>query len=233
MKARILFWLGCVVLGGCKNRRSRPTNARIPRRHRRPDRSIWRVAWRSQPRKASTGLKAGMELKVIETRPEGFLVEAESMRFEIDARDTTRDRDLAETLLAREQPGEPTRQSAITEHWQIEDRKFLAEENIRRSAEEAHSRAGQSAKSALDDLERACLIDVAAVAPLSKIVPAMGRCLCGPLQKSHPRPRAHPGAPWRGDDRDNCVMLFCKRWFAVQKVCVGSSYLYIPTGDVA
>ena len=62
------------------------------------------------------------------------------MRFEIDARDTTRDRDLAETLLAREQPGEPTRQSAITEHWQIEDRKFLAEENIRRSAEEAHLR---------------------------------------------------------------------------------------------
>jgi hypothetical protein len=140
MKARILFWLGCVLLGGCNE----PKVSSDERENPVPAPSTGslylarRVAVATE--ESLYGLKAGMELKLIETRPEGFLVEAESMRFEIDARDTTRDRDLAETLLAREQPGEPTRQSAITKHWLIEDRKFLAEENIRRSAEEAHLR---------------------------------------------------------------------------------------------
>ena len=140
MKARILFWLGCVLLGGCNE----PKVSSDERENPAPAPSTGslylarRVAVATE--ESLYGLKAGMELKLIETRPEGFLVEAESMRFEIDARDTIRDRDLAETLLAREQPGEPTRQSAITKHWQIEDRKFLAEENIRRSAEEAHLR---------------------------------------------------------------------------------------------
>ena len=135
MKARILFLL-CIILGGCNE----PKVSSDERENPAPAPSTGslylarRVAVATE--ESLYGLKAGMELKLIETRPAGFLVEA----FEIDARDTTRDRDLAETLLAREQPGEPTRQSAITEHWQIEDRKFLAEENIRRSAEEAHLR---------------------------------------------------------------------------------------------
>ena len=140
MKARILFWLGCVVLGGCNE----PKVSSDERENPVPAPSTGslylarRVAVATE--ESLYGLKAGMELKLIETRPAGFLVEAEGMRFEIDARDTTRDRDLAETLLARAQPGEPIRQSAITERWQIEDRKFLAEENIRHSAEETHLR---------------------------------------------------------------------------------------------
>jgi hypothetical protein len=140
MKARILFLLGCIVLGGCNEpkissaERENPTPAPSPG----PLYLARRVAVATE--ESLYGLKAGMELKLIGTRPAGFLVEAEGMRFEIDARDTTRDRDLAETLLARAQPGEPIRQSAIKERWQIEDRKFLAEENIRHSAEETHLR---------------------------------------------------------------------------------------------
>ena len=82
-----------------------------------------------------------MELKLIEERPASLLVQAEGMEFEIDPRDTTRDRDLAEALLARSKERTPDLHVTIAERWRIDDRKFLAEESFRWSAaEEAHLR---------------------------------------------------------------------------------------------
>jgi hypothetical protein len=145
MKARILGLMACLVLLGCNeakvssdeslNANPAPTATPLGGQLYLAE----RVAIATE--ESLYGLDAGTELKLIEERPSSLLVEAEGMRFEIDARQTTRDRELAETLLARAQQGKPIGQSSIAERWQIEDRKFLAEENLRRSAaEEAHLR---------------------------------------------------------------------------------------------
>jgi hypothetical protein len=86
------------------------------------------------------GLKAGTELKLIEERPTGLLVVAEGMQFEIEPHQTTHHREVG-TLLARAKEREASGQITTVERWQAEDRKFLAEENLRQSAaEEAHLR---------------------------------------------------------------------------------------------
>ena len=141
MKARILWLIGCLVLVGCDEAQvssgepptSTPTATAILYLAERvavaTDESLY-------------GLKAGTELKLIEERPTGLLVEAEGMQFEIDPSQTTRNRDLARSLLARTTETKIMPQVTPVELWQIEDRKFLAEENLRRSAaEEAHLRS--------------------------------------------------------------------------------------------
>ena len=140
MKARILWLIGCLVLVGCDEAQvssgepptSTPTATAILYLAERvavaTDESLY-------------GLKAGTELKLIEERPTDLLVEAEGMQFEIDPSQTTRNRDLARLLLARTTEIKIMPQVTPVELWQIEDRKFLAEENLRRSAaEEAHLR---------------------------------------------------------------------------------------------
>jgi hypothetical protein len=143
MKARILFLLGCLVLAGCNEPKvssgespnTIPAATPIPG----PLYLAERVAVATE--ESLYGLKAGTELKLIEEGPASLLVEAEGMRFEIDRRQTTRDRELARTLLARTTETKTMPQVTTVERWQIEDRRFLAEENLRRlAAEEAHLR---------------------------------------------------------------------------------------------
>jgi hypothetical protein len=145
MKARILFLLGCLVFGGCNEPKVSPseshntTPAATPIPSPGPLYLAERVAVATE--ESLYGLKAGTELKLIEERPTSLLVEAEGMRFEIDPRQTTRDRELARTLLARTTETNTLPQVTTVERWQIEDRRFLAEENLRRlAAEEAHLR---------------------------------------------------------------------------------------------
>ena len=146
MKARILWFLGCLVLVGCNEAQvssgepptSTPTETAIPSAGQLY--LAERVAVATD--ESLYGLKAGTELKLIEERPTGLLVEAEGMQFEIDPSQTTRNRDLARSLLARTTETKIMPQVTPVELWQIEDRKFLAEENLRRSAaEEAHLRS--------------------------------------------------------------------------------------------
>ena len=145
MKARILWLIGCLVLAGCDEAQvssgepptSTPTATAIPSAGQLY--LAERVAVATD--ESLYGLKAGTELKLIEERPTGLLVEAEGMQFEIDPSQTTRNRDLARSLLARTTETKIMPQLTPVELWQIEDRKFLTEENLRRSAEEAHLRS--------------------------------------------------------------------------------------------
>ena len=145
MKARILGLMACLVLLGCNEAKVSSDESRhaIPAPTATPSAGplylAQRVAIASE--ESLYGLNAGTELKLIEERPSGLLVEAEGMRFEIDARQTTRDRELAETLLVRANNREASGQLPTVERWRIEDQRFLTEEDLRRSAaEEAHLR---------------------------------------------------------------------------------------------
>ena len=145
MKARILGLMACLVLLGCNEEKvssDKALNA-VPAPTVTPSAGPLYLAERVAiaTEESLYGLDAGTELKFIEERPGGLLVEAEEMRFEIDARQTTRDRDLAETLLARAKEREASGQIPTVELWRIEDRRFLNEEDLQRSAaEEAHLR---------------------------------------------------------------------------------------------
>ena len=145
MKARILGLMACLVLLGCNEAKvssdealnAKPAPTATPSAG--PLYLAQRVAIASE--ESLYGLNVGTELKLIEERPSGLLVEAEGMRFEIDARQTTRDRELAETLLVRAKNREASGQLPTVERWRIEDQRFLTEEDLRRSAaEEAHLR---------------------------------------------------------------------------------------------
>ena len=145
MKARILGLMACLVLLGCNEAKVSSDESRnaIPAPTATPSAGplylAQRVAIASE--ESLYGLNVGTELKLIEERPSGLLVEAEGMRFEIDARQTTRDRELAETLLVRAKNREASGQLPTVERWRIEDQRFLTEEDLRRSAaEEAHLR---------------------------------------------------------------------------------------------
>jgi hypothetical protein len=144
MKARILGLMACLVLLGCKNAKvssdeslnpnPKPTAAPLAG----PLYLTERVAIATE--ESLYGLDAGTELKLIEERPSSLLVEAEGMRFEIDARQTTCDRELAETILAHPKESEASGQVPTVERWRIEDRRFLSEDLRRSAAEEVHLR---------------------------------------------------------------------------------------------
>jgi hypothetical protein len=144
MKAPILWLMGCLVLVGCKDAQVPPGESPTARPAEVSPPSTGQLYLAQRVAVATEeslyGLDAGTELKLIEERPASLLVQAEGLQFELDPRHTTRDRHLAETLLARAQAQKRIPPSAIAERWQIEDRRFLAEENLRRSAEEAHLR---------------------------------------------------------------------------------------------
>jgi hypothetical protein len=131
MKARILFLVGSFVLAACKEPQVSSAEPQIAAPSPSP-RALYllrRVAIATE--ESLYGLEAGTELKLIEERPASLLVEAEGMQFEIDPRDVTNDREQARAI----------RQSAVATRWQMEDRRFLAEENLRRlAADEAHLR---------------------------------------------------------------------------------------------
>ena len=144
MKARILGLMACLVLLGCNEAKvsSDESNA-VPAPTATPSAGPLYLAERVAiaTEESLYGLDAGTELKFIEERPGGLLVEAEGMRFEIDARQTTRDREHAATLLARAKEREASGQIPTVERWRMEDRRFLNEEDLRRpAAEEAHLR---------------------------------------------------------------------------------------------
>ncbi len=148
MKARILFLVGSLVLAACKEPQvssDRPQISSDGPQIATPTPSpavvylARRVAIATE--ESLYGLEAGTELKLVEERPASLLVEAEGMQFEIDPRDVTNDREQAERLLAQTKTARTTRQSAVAARWQMEDQKFLDEENARRlAAEEAHLR---------------------------------------------------------------------------------------------
>jgi hypothetical protein len=148
MKARILFLVGSLVLAAC---REPPVSSGEPHVSSdepqiatpTPSPAVVYLARRVAIATEETlyGLEAGTELKLIDERPASLLVEAEGMQFEIDPRDVTNDRQQAERLLAHAKKGRAIRQSAVATRWQIEDQRFLAEENLRRlAADEAHLR---------------------------------------------------------------------------------------------
>ena len=103
MKARILWLIGCLVLVGCDEAQvssgeppsSTPTATAIPSAGQLY--LAERVAVATD--ESLYGLKAGTELKLIEERPTGLLVEAEGMQFEIDPSQTTRNRDSHDHFL--------------------------------------------------------------------------------------------------------------------------------------
>jgi hypothetical protein len=142
MKAGVLGLMAGLVLLGCKEARvssDESLNA-IPALTAQPLAGplylTERVAIVTE--ESLYGLKAGTELKLIEERPTGLLVVAEGMQFEIEPHQTTDHREVG-TLLARAKEREASGQITTVERWQAEDRKFLAEENLRQSAaEEAH-----------------------------------------------------------------------------------------------
>ncbi len=146
MKAGVLGLMACLVLLGCNEARvssDESLNA-IPAPTAPPlEGPLYlteRVAIVTE--ESLYGLEAGTELKLIEERPTGLLVVAGGMQFEIDPRQTTHDREVG-TLLARATEREASGQITTVKRWQAEDRKFLAEEDLRRSAaEEAHLRNG-------------------------------------------------------------------------------------------
>ena len=147
MKACLLFLLGCLVFGGCYQPKVASDGlpetipATTPSFSSGPLYLAQRVAVATE--ESLYGLRAGTELKLIEERPGGLVVEAEGMQFEIDPRLTTRDGDLARALLDRTNETKAIPPVTTLERWQIEDRRFLAEENVRRSAtEEAHLLSG-------------------------------------------------------------------------------------------
>ena len=142
MRARILVLMGCFALVGCKE----PNVSSDESPTATPTASQAAVVYLARRVAIATeeslyGLEAGTQLKLIEEGPVSLLVEAKGMQFEIDPGDVTNDRDQAERLLAHAKPGRAIRQSAVATRWQIEDQRFLAEENGRRlAADEAHLR---------------------------------------------------------------------------------------------
>ena len=144
MKARILGLVGCLVLAGCKEAQVSSDESPPYMPAATPSPGPLYLAQRVviATEEGLYGLDAGTELKLIEELPTSLLVEAEGMRFEINARQATRDRQLAETLLAHAKERKAVGQGTTAESQRIEDRKFLAEEDLRRSAaEEAHLRS--------------------------------------------------------------------------------------------
>jgi hypothetical protein len=141
MKARILFLVGSLVLAACKEPQVSFDEPQIATPT--PSPAVVYLARRVAiaTEESLYGLEAGTELKLVEERPASLLVEAEGMQFEIDPREVTNDREQAERVLAQTKTARATRQSAVATRWQIEDQRFLAEENLRRlAAEEAHLR---------------------------------------------------------------------------------------------
>jgi hypothetical protein len=155
MKARILFLAGSLVLTGCKEPQVSSDQSQMTTPAPSPRVLYYlsrRVAVASE--ESLYGLEAGTELKLIEARPGRLLVEAQGMQFEIDQREVIHDREQAERLRARAEKEKEIQRVAIG--WHVEDRKFLAEENIRRSAAEqiAHLRnAIGSARAEISRLE--------------------------------------------------------------------------------
>ncbi|MGB7790554.1 MAG: hypothetical protein WBL39_05040 [Terrimicrobiaceae bacterium] len=160
MKARILLVVGSLVLGACKEPpvlSQRPAST-TPSSVSRPVYLLRRVAVATTD--SLYGLDAGTQLKVIEERPGRLLVETQGVQFEIDQRDATNDSDKANMLLARAEEEKTVRQVAMATRLRIEDRKFLAEENIRRLSaagmQVAHlRRAVDSARAEIASLEAA------------------------------------------------------------------------------
>src|SRR5262245_42280501 len=143
MKARILGLMGCLVLVGCEEAQvsSDESPTRMPDAKPSPGPLYLTQRVVLATEESLWGVDAGTELKLIEELPTGLLVEAEGMRFEIDPRQTTRDRELAETLLDHAKESKAAGQGTTEERWRIEDRRFLAEEDLRGSAaREAHLR---------------------------------------------------------------------------------------------
>jgi len=135
MNARILFLVGSVVLAACKEP---PVSSDQPQMTT-PSPSPPVLYYLSRRVAVATeeslyGLEAGTELKLIEARPDRLLVEAEGMQFEIDQREVINDREQAEMLRTRAEKGKEIQRVAMG--WRVEDPKFLAEENTRRSAAE-------------------------------------------------------------------------------------------------
>ena len=134
MKARILGLVGCLVLGSCREVQVSADESPTPMPSAGPLYLAQRVVIATE--ESLSGLDAGTELKLIEELPTGLLVETEGLQFEIDPRQTTRDRKLAETLLAHARERKAVGQGTTAERWRIEDRKFLADEDLQRSAAE-------------------------------------------------------------------------------------------------
>ncbi len=132
MKARILAVMGSLIVAACKEPQLSSEQPRIatPSPSARAVYLSRRVAVATD--ESLYGLEAGTELKLMEERPSRLLVEAQGVQFEIDQRDATSDRAQAERLLARAEEEKTIRQVAMATRLQIEDQKFLAQEDIRR-----------------------------------------------------------------------------------------------------
>jgi hypothetical protein len=132
MTARILLLVGSLVLGACKEQRvssEQPAMA-VPSPTPRLVYLLRRVAVATE--ESLYGLDPGSELKVIEERSGQLLVETQGVQFEISQRDATNDPNQVEMLLAGAEEEKAIRRVAMTTRLQIEDQKFLAEENARR-----------------------------------------------------------------------------------------------------
>jgi hypothetical protein len=131
MKARILFVVGSLILGACKEPTVSSEQPAIatPAPTPRVVYLLRRVAVATED--SLYGLDPGSELKLIDEHSGQLLVEAKGVQFEISQHDATDDPDQAKVLLARAEEEKAIRQVATTARLQIEDQKFLAEENIR------------------------------------------------------------------------------------------------------
>jgi hypothetical protein len=132
MKARILLLVGSLILGACKEQRVSSEQPAIATPSPTP-RLVYllrRVAVATE--NSLYGLDPGSALKVVEERSGQLLVETQGVQFEISQRDATNDPDQAQKLLARAEEEKAIRRVAMTTRLQIEDQRFLAEENARR-----------------------------------------------------------------------------------------------------
>ena len=131
MKARILFLVGSLVLGACKEPTVSSEQPAIatPSPAPRVVYLLRRVAVATED--SLYGLDPGSELKLLDERSGRLLVETKGVQFEISQHDATHDPDQAKMLLARAEEEKAIRRVAMTTRLQIEDQKFLAEENIR------------------------------------------------------------------------------------------------------
>lgn len=159
MKARILFLLGTVLAAACQEPQVSSDAPQIATPSPLP-RALYllrRVAVATDD--SLYGLETGTELKLIEERSDGLVVEAQGMQFEIDPRDATNDPDQAERLLARAEEAKAVRRVATVTQWQIEDQRFLAAEVQRSTAEQLEHLydAIDSAKSEIAGLEAGSL----------------------------------------------------------------------------
>ncbi|HEY5705303.1 MAG TPA: hypothetical protein VIS96_06995 [Terrimicrobiaceae bacterium] len=78
------------------------------------------------------GVAEGSAVKVIEERAGKLLVETKGLRFEIDPEFATTELGQRNAALAHAEEREAAFDAAIARRMQIEDRKFLAEEDLRR-----------------------------------------------------------------------------------------------------